>query len=229
MVEFLDMLAAYRRNEMNRLADNFKETKGDTSIENYNPSLLAMIENERKPKDSDFKYYQRLKEDLAHLLQYREIALSIMALHRRLTKQISTYLEDSKSKENTDRIGLGNYFLNFANDMLTPYVRYSVLFFDPHTSSEAFIRPCNAKDLENTVEFIKTVIKPEDGRKVQIDKDKFNEFLKFPLQRLHNYSSLLDSIISSSDRPDLDLDNRKLRIAKLKILAVFDSIKERFE
>lgn len=229
LVEFLDTLAKNKQNEIDKVGLNGDQSKGDISLESYNSNIQVLINTERLKNESDVSYVNRLKVELEELSQSRDIALAVMALHRRLTKTITEHLEEMKSQKAAS-ISLGNFFMNFASDMLTPYVRYAVTFFDSQSrSSREFISPSNPEDLQNAVDFIKTFIKVENDKRPVIQKEQWEKFLKFPLQRLHNYAEILDNAIAFSNRSPTDIDNRKLKIAKLKILAAFDTIRERFE
>jgi hypothetical protein len=223
----LDILAKNRKIERDRLGSSANECQDDENTESYDTCLVSLINNERQKSESDWSYLNRLQTELEELSQSREIALSVMALHRRLLEMMTEFLQVMKNQK-TPEAPLGDFFLNFANDMLVPYVRYSVNFFEK-TTSQDFIRPSNPDDLQKAVDFVKNFVKVKDSERPIIHREEWEDFLKFPLQRLHIYSEFLDMAIAKSNRPTTDIENRKLKIAKLKILAAFNTIRERFE
>jgi hypothetical protein len=228
MVEFLDILAKQKQIEIDRLRIPPDQTSDDEDSESYDTHIELLVNNERQENESDSSYSKRLQNELEELSQSREITLSIISLHRRLFQMMTEYLQEMKNQKTYERAPLGKIFLSFAADMLTPYVQYSVFFFNNDTSSGHF-QPPDREDFQKTVDFIKTYIKVEDAKRPRINREEWVFFLKFPLQRLYDYSEFLDDAITKSNRDPSDIDNRKLRIAKLKILAAFDTIRQRLE
>jgi hypothetical protein len=228
LVEFLDILAKQKQIEIHRLSIPAEQIQDNEDSESYDTDMSLLINNERQEDESDVAYCKRLQNELEELSQSRDITLSVISVHKTLFKMMTEYLQEMKNQKTPDRAPLGKIFLTFAADMLTPYVRYSVFFFNNETASED-LRPSGREDFQKTVDFIKTYIKVEDVKRPHISREEWTFFMKFPLQRLHNYSEFLEEAITKSNRGTSDIHNRKLRVAKLKILAAFDTIRERFE
>ena len=233
IVELLDILTKNREIEIRRIGIKPEEIKSQPVRQSFNTSLFKLLTDEKQnDEESDLNYLLRIQDELKEISQYREIALSIMALHRRLNKSLKMAIEEFKSQDNnSERLFIADFFMNFANDMLTPYIRFAVIFFDskPINLDKEFIQPSNPSDKEFVVDFIKRFIKTEEINFKKVEHEHWERFFKYPLQRLYNYSHTLDNLISFSKRSSLDTENRKLKIVKLKILAAFETIKERFE
>ena len=226
LIEYLDILAQNRKNEIqslnNKVEDIYDKKIGKSTL----LTLISSINKGRQEKESEV-YYNHICEELKMIEEDREIAVSILGIHRRLSKNIKEVSDGALSGSS-----IGDIFLNFSNEILTPYVRYSVIFLDgKSTSSEEYLNISKPLDNEFMVEFVKKYIKPKDASMDNglPNSDEWEQFIKYPLERLKLYGKVLDELMMAIKRPASDTENRKLKIAKLKILAAFQSIKEHLE
>ncbi|KAH9262168.1 hypothetical protein BASA82_000771 [Batrachochytrium salamandrivorans] len=228
LVQLLDHLIKKHHRRSNRLSKacedmGSKAVKADKrSSSNFYSSMLKQQSGE-----SDIAYLIRLETEIEEMTILHSMLRSILVLHCNMLSELRAAESFGSLLETPgSTLKVGDILLNFAENLRRPYTCYAVAALgSKHTRSDVV----DFSDIDHDA-FMKIVVQKfvslsadEPSR-----EDSWQWFIRRALVRLTSYPVFLDSIANPKQRftKHVDLDNRKVKIAGIKLECIAKSIIE---
>ena len=243
VLDFLNSLIKKRKRQSKRtsrqvdISDAYP--RNGKAYPTLTPGPLLFSGNSLKQQrgESDLAYHLRLENEVEELSQLTGVITQMLEVHNHLIESLEKVIPSADNAHGQECL-VGDIIMEFGDRVLKPYITYAIVTLagvkkpSPHLGLSE----------QESAEFVSRVVQKFIGERYN-DLPEFDQpknpmqapsqsewecFLRRPIQRLEEYEATLSKIISVSCFNDSsNQDNRKVRIAKIKLTAVSKSIQDR--
>jgi hypothetical protein len=182
------------------------------------------------PNESERAYKFRLETEIEGMVKLLSVIKTMVELQKEFLEKM--YLSEDQEM-NTYLIG--NPVSQFASSIHHAYTTYAVVALSGMNKSHLALS--TRGEVEQS-EFVNRIVNKYVASALQSEQSEepseqdWSWFLRRPIQRLRSYPTFLSVIhgeIKTKLQPRIDSDNKKLRIASIKLECIADAIEEHLQ